>query len=269
MSTNEQSHAHIRQQAARDRALARFPGFAPMLRRRVRANASTLGLPVNDWLGNLPSQYAIPASATPSAAVVEQLGALADAHHAKVSALTAHIIHDPLFAQREQQLQQQQLQQQHLINVAAAAAAWPASPQPGHPAPLTPTLLLQEQANRLRKLGLDLYTANSLGTKSAEEREKHEKKLDAFRRSLTPKKVRILMAQQHRVKGARIQKSSSKPAARSAADLEMERAKRLKAIEEMGPERWARACKSVAARREKRLEKAAKEEQMMNVVMDE
>lgn len=272
MSTYEQKNSHIRQQAARERALARFPGFAPMLRRRVRPDASTPGLPVSDWFGNLPPQYAIPAAAAPSADVVEQLAAMADAHHARLAALTAHVVPDPILAQHQQQLLQQQLQQQHLINVQVAAAAWPANPQPGHPAALAPTMLLQDQANRLRELGLDLLTANSMSNKSAEEREEHEKKLDAFRKSLTPKKVRLLAAEQDRVKRARIQKTSSKPATR-VVDPQMVRDKGLKAIEDMGPERWARACKSVAARRERRLErerlaKVAKGVQMMDLNME-
>lgn len=251
MSTHERNNAHVRQQAARARALARFPGFAPaFVSRRARTPTSTPDLPTSEWFGNLPPQLAIPQSAAPLPPhLVQQLAAMASAHAAQVAAMTAQghispVVIIPQHGSQQGQGQapawyQQQQQQQQVVHSVV------------HPNQLTPSLLQQQHTDRLRKYGLDLVAIAGQDSQTSQELKEYEMKVDAIRKSLTPRNARRMDMAMRMAKAAKVQKSARRMTSKSREICRESKAEALKAIEEMGPERRARAFKSLTERLDK------------------
>lgn len=233
MSTHIQKNSHIRQRAARERGLALYPGFAKYYTVQVCETTDTPELPTRDWFGNLPAQYDIPQSSGPlDGALAQQVAQLAARHAAEVTALTGPITTTtPVVLAAQQPVVAPNnhpnpvaghvlLQQPHLTNTALQQLLqqFPAQLQhvQQHNHAFSATIsanqlaqaqLDQQHADRLRKHGLDLAAMASLNTKDAEALEEHEREIDARRKTLTPKMMRELAAQQLKAKRARDQKA--------------------------------------------------------------
>lgn len=257
MNTHEPNNAHIRQQAARARGLARFPGFASILappRTRppacVCCSRSTADLPTGEWLGNLPQP-----PPPPPREARRRLAGMASAHAARVSALTASprahacavaIPHGIGDQQQQQQQAPHAWQQQQAVHFFVV-----------HSNQLATSLLQQQQTDRLRKYGLDLAAIASQHIKTSEQLEEYERKVDATRKSLTPRSACRMAMEASKGKIAKVQKRTNRTTTTARGMSPEEKAQALEALEEMGPERRARAFERLV----EKLDKDAKAKQ--------